>query len=62
MRHSNNTVLVSEIELNKQMVKNIEKALKYPKKYLSLINGRFSIEDLKAQLSLAKDFLRSCAI
>lgn len=62
MKQSQNTVLASEIELNRQMVENIEKALKHPKKYLSLINGRFSVEDLKAQLTLAKDFLLSCAI
>jgi len=36
--------------------------VKSPSKYRKLLAGRFTIEDVKAQLTLAKDFLRNCSV
>jgi len=62
MKATANSLLASQIELNRQTVTNLEKVVKSPSKYRKLLAGRFTLEDVKAQLTLAKDFLRSCAI
>jgi len=62
MKHTVNSLLASQIEVNRQTVENLEKVVKSPKKYAKILGSKFTLEDIKAQLTLAKDFLRNCAI